>query len=301
VVAFGVLGLMVAAPWLLPPFYLHMLTLTLVYGAWATSYGLVMGQLGLVSFGHAVVFGGGAYACAWAALNLSDSIFAGLAAGMALGFALGGAMGLVLGRLSGVAFAIGTLAFGGMVAQIANGWVDVTGGSDGLVGLPFPQAFGHALDERALYALALTLALVAVCGLAALLGRRPGLILHAVRDNPVRAESGGFSVYAVRCATLAGSGAVAGLAGALSAYLIGSVAPPAVDWTASGAVLIMTVLGGAATIFGPIAGAAAYTLLEQALSQIFPDYRLILGGLFVAIVLVAPRGVAALRIGKRDV
>lgn len=296
----AVVIVLAAAPWLLPPFYLHMMALVLIYGVWAMSYGLVMGQLGLVSFGHAVMFGGGAYAAAWTALNLSDSIFAGVGSGLAAGAVLGGGMGLVLGRLNGVAFAIGTLAFGGMITQIANGWVDVTGGSDGLVGLPFPRAFGSVLGDRAIYWIALALAVAVSGGMSLLLKRRWGLVLHAVRDNPVRAESSGVSVYATRCATLAASGATAGFAGALSSYLVGSVAPPVVDWTASGAVLIMTVLGGAGTILGPLLGAAAYTLLEQALSQIFPDYRLILGGLFIVIVLLAPQGVAAFRLGKRD-
>jgi len=255
----------------------------------------VMGQLGLVSFGHAALFGGGAYAAAWVSLNVTDALPAGLAAGLLAGALLGAAMGLVLGRLSGVAFAIGTLAFGGMVARIANSWIDVTGGSDGLVGLPFPRLAGHALGDRGLYWLALALLVAALLGLSGVLRCRIGVVLHAVRDNPLRASASGISVFAVRLATLAASGAAAGLAGGLSASLVGSVAPSSVDWTASGTVLVMAVLGGPATLFGPVLGAAAYTVLEQALSQILPDYRLLLGGVFIVIVLLAPQGVAVRR------
>ena len=289
-----------AGPFVLPQFYVHLLALVFLYGVWAMSFGLVMGQLGLVSFGHAALFGGGAYAAAWVALNVTESVFAGMAAGLLAGLVLGAITGLMLGRLSGVAFAIGTLAFGGMLARLANGWVDVTGGSDGLVGLPFPRAFGQAMDDRALYWLALALAGGVAAGLAALLRRRAGLLLHAVRDNPRRAEASGIPVYAVRCLTLAGAGAVAGLAGGVSAYLVGSVAPSAVDWTASGTVLVMAVLGGPATILGPALGAAAYTLMEQMLSQVLPDYRLVLGAAFILIVLLAPQGVAVRRAVRLD-
>jgi branched-chain amino acid transport system permease protein len=127
--------------------------------------------------------------------------------------------------------------------------------------------------------------------LRALLRRRPGLLLHAVRDNPVRAASSGMNVYAIRIATLAASGLLAGLAGGVSASIVGSVAPSAVDWSASGTVLVMAVLGGVGTLVGPLLGAAGYTLFEQALSQVLPNYRLVLGLAFIAVVLVAPGGV----------
>ncbi len=287
-----------AAPLGLPGFYVHLFALVLAYGTWAMSFGLVMGQLGLTSFGHAALFGGGAYAAAWTALHVSDGLLAGLAAGCLFGAASGAVLGVVLGRLSGVAFAIGSLAFGGMVAQIANSWVAVTGGSDGLVGLPFPRLFGRELDDRALYWTALALAGAAVFGLRTLLRSRPGMVLHAVRDNPLRAASSGIDVLAVRIATLALSGALAGLAGGLSAYIVGSVAPSAVDWSASGTVLVMAVLGGAGSVTGPLLGAAVYTLLEQVLSQAVPNYRLILGLVFIGIVLIAPQGFGVRRHGR---
>jgi branched-chain amino acid transport system permease protein len=255
-----------------------------------------MGQLGLTSFGHAALFGGGAYAAAWVALNLSDNLFAGLAAGGLFGAATGGVLGLVLGRLAGVAFSIGSLAFGGMVGQVTNSWTEVTGGSDGLVGLPFPRLFGHDLDDRALYWTAAALAAVTYFLLRTVLARRTGLLLHAVRDNPARATASGISVQAVRIAALAGSGLLAGLAGGVSAFIVGSVAPSSLDWSASGTVLVMAVLGGVGTVAGPLLGAAGYTLLEQALSQVFPNYRLLLGLAFIAVVVLAPGGLRARRV-----
>jgi branched-chain amino acid transport system permease protein len=285
-----------AAPIVLPPFTIHLLALVLCYGTWAMSFGLVMGQLGLTSFGHAALFGGGAYAAAWVALNLSDNLFAGLAAGGLFGAATGGVLGLVLGRLAGVAFSIGSLAFGGMVGQVTNSWTEVTGGSDGLVGLPFPRLFGHDLDDRALYWTAAALAAVTYFLLRTVLARRTGLLLHAVRDNPARATASGISVQAVRIAALAGSGLLAGLAGGVSAFIVGSVAPSSLDWSASGTVLVMAVLGGVGTVAGPLLGAAGYTLLEQALSQVFPNYRLLLGLAFIAVVVLAPGGLRARRV-----
>lgn len=284
-----------AAPAVLPPFTIHLLALVLCYGTWAMSFGLVMGQLGLTSFGHAALFGGGAYAAAWVALNLSDSLLAGVGAAGLFGAAMGAVLGLVLGRLSGVAFSIGSLAFGGLVTQVANSWAEVTGGSDGLVGLPFPRLLGHDLDDRALYAAAAALAAATYLLLRTVLRRRPGLLLHAVRDNPVRAASSGIHVHAVRIATLAASGLLAGLAGGVSAYIVGSVAPSSLDWSASGTVLVMAVLGGAGTVVGPLLGAAGYTLFEQALSQVLPNYRLVLGLAFIAVVLLAPGGMGRRR------
>lgn len=284
-----------AAPAVLPPFTIHLLALVLCYGTWAMSFGLVMGQLGLTSFGHAALFGGGAYAAAWVALNLSDSFLAGMGAAGLFGAAVGAVLGLVLGRLSGVAFSIGSLAFGGLVTQVANSWAEVTGGSDGLVGLPFPRLLGYDLDDRALYATATALAVATYLLLRAVLRHRPGLLLHAVRDNPVRAASSGIHVHAVRIATLAASGLLAGLAGGVSAYVVGSVAPSSLDWSASGTVLVMAVLGGTGTVVGPLLGAAGYTLFEQALSQVLPNYRLVLGLAFIAVVLLAPGGMGRRR------
>ena len=281
-----VLAAAAAAPAVLPPFTLHMAALVLCYGTSAMSFGLVMGQLGLTSFGHAALFGGGAYAAAWVALNLSDNLVAGVGAAGLFGAGVGALLGLVLGRLSGVAFSIGSLAFGGMAAQVANSWAEVTGGSDGLVGLPFPRLLGHDLDDRALYAAAAALALVTYAGLRTVLRRRPGLVLHAVRDNPARAASSGINVHAVRIATLAASGLLAGLAGGISTFIVGSVAPSSLDWSASGTVLVMAVLGGVGTVAGPLLGAVGYTVFEQALSQVLPNYRLVLGLAFIAVVLV---------------
>ena len=288
-----VAGVLVAggvAPLILPPFTIHLLALVLCYGTWAMSFGLVMGQLGLISFGHAALFGGGAYAAAWVALNQSNSLLAALGAAGLFGAAMGVVLGVVLGRLSGVAFSIGSLAFGGMVTQVANSWAEVTGGSDGLVGLPFPRLLGHDLDDRALYGAAAALTAATYLVLRAVLRRRPGLILHAVRDNAVRAASSGIPVLAVRTATLAASGLLAGLAGGVSAFVVGSVAPSSLDWSASGTVLVMAVLGGVGTLVGPLLGAAGYTLFEQALSQVLPNYRLVLGLAFIAVVLLAPGG-----------
>ena len=283
------------APLVLPPFTVHLLALVLCYGTWAMSFGLVMGQLGLTSFGHAALFGGGAYAAAWVALNLSGGLLASLGAAGLFGAMMGAVLGLVLGRLSGVAFSIGSLAFGGMVTQVANSWAEVTGGSDGLVGLPFPRLLGRDLDDGALYGAAAALALVTYLGLVTVLRRRPGLLLHAVRDNPVRAACSGIPVHAVRVATLAVSGLLAGIAGGISAFIVGSVAPSSLDWSASGAVLVMSVLGGVGTVLGPLLGAAGYTLFEQALSQVLPNYRLVLGLAFIAVVLLAPGGMQVRR------
>ena len=283
---------MACAPLVIPPFYTQFLALVLNYGIWALSFGLIMGHLGLTTFGHAAVFGGGAYAAALVGLHFEPSLPWSVLAGAMVGSLIGGSMGLVLGRLSGVAFAIGSLAFGGMVYQIAHGWVEVTGGSDGLVGLPLPTIGGIRLSKPGLYWASLSLTIISVGLMITGLRTRFGMILHAVRDNPIRAEASGIPVFLVRCITLALSGAMAGSAGAMSAYIIGSVSPSSVNWTASGDVLVMGILGGVRSIAGPIAGSIVFTILEQLLSQVLVNYRLVLGLAFIAIVVLLPSGLS---------
>lgn len=284
----------VCVPAFLPPFYVQFLALVLTYATWALSFGLVMGHLGLTSFGHAALFGGGAYAAALVGLHIAPSLALSLLAGAIFGAFIGAVMGVVLGRLNGVAFAIGSLAFGGMIYQIAHGWVDVTGGSDGLVGLALPTLWGIKLGRAGLYWSALAVMVVSVTAMVVGLRSRYGMLLHAVRDNRVRAEASGVPVFLVRCIVLALSGMMAGAAGAISAYIIGSVAPSAVNWTGSGDVLVMGILGGVRSIAGPIVGAFLFTILEQFLSQTVADYRLLLGLIFMAIVVLLPSGLSAL-------
>lgn len=284
----------VCVPAFLPPFYVQFLALVLTYATWALSFGLVMGHLGLTSFGHAALFGGGAYAATLVGLHIAPSLALSLLAGAIFGAFIGAVMGVVLGRLNGVAFAIGSLAFGGMIYQIAHGWVDVTGGSDGLVGLALPTLWGIKLGRAGLYWSALAVMVVSVTAMVVGLRSRYGMLLHAVRDNRVRAEASGVPVFLVRCIVLAMSGTMAGAAGAISAYIIGSVAPSAVNWTGSGDVLVMGILGGVRSIAGPIVGAFLFTILEQFLSQTVADYRLLLGLIFMAIVVLLPSGLSAL-------
>jgi branched-chain amino acid transport system permease protein len=281
-----------AVPFVFSGFYVKLLATILTYCVWAMSFGLIMGQLGLTTFGHASLFGVGAYVSAYLALNVSSSLMLSLTAGAVVGGMLGALMGVVLGRLNGVAFAIATLAFGGMVYQIANGWIDVTGGSDGLVGLPFPTIGSRKIDQLGLYWCALVLAAGTFVTLWLVMRSRVGMILHAVRDNAARATASGIPVIRVRALTIGAAGVVAGAAGAEFAYIVGSVSPSVVNWTASGDVLVMSILGGVRSIAGPFAGAFVYAILEQALSQFIPNYRLLLGVVFMAIVVLMPEGLS---------
>lgn len=289
--AYGSMAVLLAvAPFFLPAFYTQLLAQILTYGIWASSFGLLMGQLGLTSFGHAAVFGGGAYAAAYVGLYMTPSLEIGLLAGAVIGAALGALNAFLLGRLNGVAFAIGTLAFGGMITQIANSWIDVTGGSDGLVGLPLPTLGFHRLGQNGLYWCSLALLGLAMFGTAALLRSQFGLLIHAARDNSTRATASGIAVYRVRIWTFAAAGLIAGAGGALFAYHVGAVAPSAVSWQASGDVLIMSILGGVRTLAGPVIGAVLFTLSEQLLSQVVEDYRILLGVGFILVVVLLPGG-----------
>jgi len=281
-----------AAAALLPvvagPYALNVAAEILVFVLFAASLQFLISVGGLVSFGHAAYFGLGAYGAA-----LLVKAGAGMGTALLIGpvLALAGAalFGWFCVRLSGVYFAMLTLAFAQIAWSVAFQWVEVTGGDNGILGV-WPAAW--ASDPRAFYWLALAVCALGVASLRALAFSPFGYALRAARDSPLRAEAVGIDRVRVQWAAFTVAGLFAGVAGALFAFLKGTVFPDALAIPTSVDGLVMVLLGGIETVSGAVAGAVLFKLLSIWLISQTDHSKLVLGSVIVLLVVAFPRGVA---------
>jgi len=255
----------------------------------ATSLHFIMGPGGMHSFGHAAYFGLGAYGAALLVKALALPMPAALLAAPAVAAIGALVFGWFAVRLSGVYLAMLTLAFAQIVWSIVFQWQELTGGSNGVVGVwPSPP-----FDSRAAYfLLALVLATVAVVLLRRFLFAPFGYAMRAGRDSPLRAEAIGIDVKRVHWIGFAIAGAVCGIAGGVFAFAKGSISPETVSVGRSIDGLVMVLLGGIQTLSGPIVGASAYALLQDTIMRQTEFWRALLGAIILVLVLAFPRGIA---------
>ena len=279
----------VAAPLIVGPYILSILTEAVVAVLFAASLHFMMGPGGMPSFGHAAWFGIGAYAAGLASQVLGAPMpLAMLLAPIAAG-AVAALFGAFVVRLSGVYLAMLTLAFAQIVWAVAFQWVDVTGGDNGILGVWPPGWVG---GPAAYYWLALLLCGGGAFVLQRILASPYGYALRAARDSSLRAEAIGLDTQRIRLAAFTVAGAAAGLSGAVFAYLKGSVFPGFVSIPHSVDALLMVLLGGVQTMAGPIIGALAYTGLYDGLLRLTELWRLVLGAVIIVLVLAFPDGIA---------
>jgi len=279
-------------------FYIGFASRVLIFALAASSLNLVLGFGGMVSLGHAAFLGAGAYVaaiCQQAGINEALIAFPA-AMGIAGLFAL--LVGAISLRTRGVYFIMITLAFAQMAYYLfvsARAW----GGDDGLPLTGKMSFAGIGLDGDApLYYLALgCLAVVMLC-FGRLADARFGRTLQAIRENETRMEALGYPVFRYRLVAFALGGALAGLAGALLANLTGLASPNLLQWTQSGTLLVMVIIGGVGYLYGGVVGAVVLLMLEEVLVGVTPHWHIVLGLLLLGVVLFAPKGVAAL-FGKR--
>ncbi len=268
----AVLAGLAAAPWIGfgGSFELTLLARAMILGMAAVSLSLLVGGAGLVSLGHAAMFGVGAYAVAGldaAGVTGAGTVFPLAAGSAALVALLTGAVSL---RTGGVHFIMITLAFGQMVFFTASS-LSALGGDDGYTLYARTELFGtRLLGDRVVfhYVCLGTLAATWVLG-SVLLDSRFGRVLRAARENALRVQALGFSPYPFRLVAYVIAGGVCGLAGALMANATEFVSPATLSWERSGELLFMVILGGAGRLYGAMLGALAIVLLEQMLSQWF--------------------------------
>ena len=260
----------------------------LIFVLFAASLHFIMTVGGLASFGHAAYFGLGAYGAAFLVKFLGAPMEAALLVGPLLGLAGALVFGWFCVRLSGVYFAMLTLAFAQIAWSVAFQWVDVTGGDNGLLGI-WPASW--ASRPQGFYWLALGVAVVGVGVLRMLVFSPFGFGLRAVRDSSLRSEAIGLDRSRLQWAAFVVAGTFAGFAGALFAFLKGSVFPDFMGIPTSVDGLVMVLLGGIETVSGAVVGAVLYKALAIWLMSQTDLSKLVLGAVIVVIVLAFPKGV----------
>ncbi|HEX6722779.1 MAG TPA: branched-chain amino acid ABC transporter permease [Burkholderiaceae bacterium] len=298
--ALGVWLALLVVPWLGSRFYTFLATEIVILALFALSLNLLLGVSGLVSFGHAAYFGIGAYTCA--ILMKTHGVpfaLAFAAAGVAAG-----AAALVFGffcvRSTRIYFAMLTLAFAQIVWAVCFKWNSVTGGEQGLNNVPYPDfAWMDALPllgglRAADRYFLLVMVLVGVCAwlLKRISGSPFGRMLNAIRENAERAEFVGLDVRRYQVAAFALAGTFAGFAGALFGLFNRGVFPDFAYWSKSAEVLIMAILGGMGSFWGPAVGAAALTLLNHQITSITRYWPMVLGTVLIVLLFVFPGGIA---------
>lgn len=295
----ALLALMAAAPLLAQvwggAYVLSLAMKAMLFAIAVVALDLLVGRGGMVSFGHAAFVGVGAYVTGIGlAEGVSDALTLAALAMLGAGlFAL--ATGAISLRTTGVYFIMITLAFGQMLFFSLTSLAQY-GGDDGLTLWRTADLFGTRLlqDAGSLYyvvlaALAATWALVGV-----IVNARFGRVLRAGKENPTRVAAMGYTLYRYRLTAYVVAGMVAGLSGFLLAHQAQFISPAAASWQRSGEFLAMVVLGGMGTRNGPLMGALAFVLVEEALSSVTQQWRLIFGPLLILVVLGSRGGLAAL-------
>lgn len=271
------------------------LTEILIIAVFAMSLDLLVGYAGLVSLGHAAFFGIAAYTAGLLSPYGSAAVLLALPAGIAAGTAAALIVGVFALRAAGVYFLMLTLAFAQMAFAVAHQWAALTGGTNGLSGIPRPVLPGVDLGATVpFYYLVLLTCSLAAAVLARVTVSPFGAALAGVRVNELRMRALGFNTFRIKLTAFVIAGAAAGLSGVLYAYYNGFVSPDVLHWTTSGQVLIMVLLGGAGTLAGPAVGAAVVLLGQNLASSYTERWTLILGAAFIVAVRAAPRGLLGL-------
>jgi branched-chain amino acid transport system permease protein len=289
-----------AAPVFLAPYATTTLARMLVFGLLAASLALLVGVTGLPSLGHAAYFGAGAYAAGWFAKNVSAAAPYSLLVAALTGGVVAAATGWVAVRARGVFFLVLTLAIGEIVLQVAETWEPVTGGSNGLYGIPATTLGGEPVVHPAL--LYWFVFAVFAIGFAVLwlVVRSPyGTALHGIHDNEPRMRALGYPTGLYKYAVFVIAGTVAGLAGGLLATQQRLVTPADVGFTTAALALLAVVIGGAGSLWGACAGAALVILVRDSLGPTLDGHGpLVLGVVFVLVVYLMPKGVAGIRLRR---
>ena len=259
-----------------------------IFVIFAASLHFLMSAGGLASFGHAAYFGLGAYGVAFAAKLAGLPMIATLLLGPVLGLLGAAVFGFFAVQLSGVYFAMLTLAFAQIVWSIAFQWVGLTGGDNGILGV-WPERW--AASPSHFYWLSLAVAALAVGVLRIMTFSPFGFALRATRDSPLRGEAIGIDGKRVQWSAFVIAGTVAGIGGALFAYLKGSVFPDVLGIPLSVDALVMVLLGGVETVSGAVVGAIVYKALSIWLVSQTEWSKLVLGGFIVVIVVAFPKGI----------
>ena len=290
------LVLLAAAPLFLAPYATTTLTRMLVFALLAASLDLLVGFAGLPSLGHAAYFGAGAYAAAWFTKHVTSTGPVPLVIALGAGAVAAAATGWVAVRTHGVFFLMLTLAIGEIVAQAAETWEPVTGGSNGLYGVPATRIAGTPLAVAGVYWYVLAAFVVGFLVLW-LVSRSPyGAALRGIRDNEPRMRALGYATRRHKYLAFVLSGAIAGLAGGLLAAQQRLVTPSDLGFTTAALALLAVIIGGSGSLWGPCLGAALVIIVRDVVGPDIDGHGpLLLGLVFILVVYLLPRGAAGFR------
>lgn len=271
----------------------------LIYALFALSLNVIIGYSGNVSFGHAAYFAIGGYANAILLTTYGWPLAASLIAAVVASMLAAGVIAYFCTRLTDIYFAMLTLAFSMFIWAVAFKWRSVTGGDDGFVGIAVPAMIG---DRYEFFYFTLAIVVIATALLWVICHSAFGRSLLAVRENPTRAGFVGINTRLMRWSAFVVAGTFAGIAGALFGMLHRGMFVESAFWTQSATVLIMTLLGGMFSFFGPAIGAATLFILQRLTNEYTEYWPTVLGVVLIIILLFLPEGLAGLigRFTKRS-
>jgi branched-chain amino acid transport system permease protein len=290
-----VVGLLMLAPLVLPPFWSRFTTEILIWGLLAMSSDILIGYTGMVSFGHSAFFGLGMYGAAAALLTVRPpSLWLAIVYGLIGAGAVAVFVAYFATRLRDIYFSITTLVFSQIFYVIIFTWTDVTGGENGLTfrqpALALPGLPGIAFTPETLHWFVLATVALSYVLLRRITQSPFGMVLQSIRENEPRTRAIGYAVERYKIVAVMLSGLFAGLAGVLYAIQNKFTAPDFVFFLISGEVVIFNVMGGVGTLVGPVAGAAFFLLLREGLSRYFEYYLIPVGIIFILMVIFLPQG-----------
>lgn len=295
--ALSVLAVLVGIGLFSGRFVVYLTMRVMILAIFAMGYNLLLGRTGLLSFGHAAFYAGGAYGLGLFSLHVSNNPLLGILVGVIAAGLLALAIGFFCVRHTEIYFAMLTLAFGMMVFSLIWNMREVTGGDDGLVGIMrAPLSFGFfsipLIRPNYYYFLVLFFFLLSV-GLLYLIQKSPfGLVLSGIRENDQRVEFAGLSVKRYRLAAFVVSGTFAGLAGALGTLLNSNTTPFSAHWTHSAEPILVSLIGGLQSFTGPLVGSVVFVVLREVIERYTQNWMLWFGLILLVIIMGFRGGVA---------
>jgi branched-chain amino acid transport system permease protein len=287
----GTAFLLIAPP-LLNSYWVGLLTETLIFAVLAMSLDLLVGYTGLPSLGHAGIFGVAAYAVAVLSTTYGVGFWACAGGAIVVGVLLSAAFGLLVSHVRDVYFLMITLALGMVLWGLGYRWIPVTGGDNGISGIPSLEAHAGLPFGGPVLFYYIAFVIFLACGLLmGLLVRSPfGFTLRGIRENESRMKSLGFNTWLHCYISYVVAGTFASVAGVMWAYYNGFVSPTYLDLTASSELFLMVTLGGPGTLVGPVFGAGTIVLLKNVISGVTERWLFILGAVYIVTILAAPQG-----------
>lgn len=276
--------------WMPGIYYINVSSQILFYAVFALGLNILAGYGGLVSLGHAGLFGIAAYATGYM-LQLGFGHSVAVLTAIAVGLASMAVYAVLSLRATGIGFIMITLAIGQIIWGLAYRWITVTNGDNGINLHGRPEPFGFSVTSAgAFYYMTLAIFLLSLFAVIVFVRSPLGVALKGTRDQPRRMTALGFHVWAIRFWACMLSGLLTTVSGILFVYYTQFISPQALDLTASAEVLLMVISGGAGTLFGPIVGAALVVVVKSVVSGFIERWNMLLGAIFVAIVIFMPEG-----------